>query len=259
MKLYTYPALFRTQKVLITAEYAGVKIEVDQNVTADKLKALSVHGKVPCLETKEGTISESNAITRYIARQGPSGLYGSTAFETAQIDSWVDFCSDELEIPATLWIAPILGWMENNEAVTTRAISDLKKGIQVLEGHMKTETYIVGKQITIADIAIATTLLLPMKLVLDEKARKGFPNVCRWFDLCVNQIAFLDIIGATTLCSVPLVASASSSAKPAEKKEEKKAPEGGAAGEKRKQEQAAVAPVAGMFHHKKANAEFPSF
>ena len=157
----------------------------------------------------------------------------------------MDFCSDELEIPATLWIAPILGWMENNEAVTTRAISDLKKGIQVLEAHLKTETYVVGRQITIADIAIATTLLLPMKLVLDEKARKGFPNVCRWFDLCVNQIAFLDIIGATTLCTVPLVASASTTgAKPAEKKEEKKPVEGGATGEKRKQEQAAVAPAA---------------
>jgi glutathione S-transferase len=68
---------------------------------------------VPCLVTPEGNLSESNAIARFIARQGEgkNGLLGQTSFETAQVDAWVDFCVQDLEIPATLWIAPLLGWM----------------------------------------------------------------------------------------------------------------------------------------------------
>jgi elongation factor 1-gamma len=225
LKLVTYPALFRSQKIIITAELAKVNLEVDTNTSEAQLASLSVHGKVPCLVTPEGNVSESNAIARYIARMAPasSGLLGATPFESAQVDSWLDFCVQDLEIPATLWIAPILGWMDNNEAVSARASQDLKKGMSVLENHLKMETFIVGRQMTLADIAIATTLLLPLKLVLDAKAREAFPNVTRWFDLCVHQQAFIDVVGETKLCEVPLQPAAKAApAKKEEKKEEKK-------------------------------------
>jgi elongation factor 1-gamma len=229
LKLVTYPALFRSQKVIITAELAKVSLEVDTNTTESQLAGLSVHGKVPCLVTPEGNISESNAIARYIARMAsPSlGLLGASPFEAAQVDSWMDFCVQDLEIPATLWIAPILGWMDENKAVSERAAADLKKGMSLLENHLKMETFIVGRQITVADVAIATTLLLPLKLVLDAKAREAFPNVMRWFDLCVHQQAFVDVVGETKLCEVPLQAAAkataSSPVKAEKKKEEKPA------------------------------------
>jgi len=206
LKLVTYPALFRSQKVIIAAEMAKVNLEIDDKATESQLASLSLFGKVPCLVTPEGNISESNAIARYIARMAPAslGLCGATPFEGAQVDSWLDFCVQDLEIPATLWIAPILGWMDNNEAVTQRAAQDLKKGMSVVENHLKMETFLVGRQMTLADIAVAKTLLLPLKLVLDGKAREPFPNLMRWFDLCVHQQAFLDVVGETKLCDVPL-------------------------------------------------------
>jgi len=208
LKLVTFPALFRSQKVIIISELAKVPLEVDTNTSQAQLDSLSVHGKVPCLVTPEGNLSESNAIARYIGRMAPPslGLCGATPFESAQVDSWMDFCVQDLEIPATLWIAPILGWMDEDAAVTKRASEDLKKGMAVLEKHLQMETFIVGRQMTLADVAIATTLLLPLKLVLDEKARKPFPNLMRWFDLCVHQQAFIDVIGETRLCEVPLTA-----------------------------------------------------
>jgi len=223
LKLYTYPALFKTQKILIAAEYAGAKIDVVTDVKPEQIQGMSVHGKCPCLETPEGTLSEANAILRYVARLAPtSALYGATPFATAQIDSWVEFSANELDVPSTLWIAPILGWMENDAEVTERATADLKKAMQVLESHLKTETYLVGRSMTIADVAVAVALLLPMKLTLDEKARNPFPNVCRWFDLCVNQPAYVDVIGKTTLCVKPLEASPAAAAggKPANNKAE---------------------------------------
>jgi elongation factor 1-gamma len=58
------PRLF---KILVTAKYAGVNIDVppfklgEDNKTAEFLKKNPV-GKVPVLETPEGPIFESNAI-----------------------------------------------------------------------------------------------------------------------------------------------------------------------------------------------------
>ncbi len=224
MKLLTYPAHFRSQKILITAQYANVQIEVDTNVTPESLASKSIQGSVPLLETADGVISESNAIARYIARLNPqSKIYGEKGiFESAQIDSWVDFSSSSLEVPATMWVAPILGWMENKQPVTEQAIKDLKKGLLVLENHLKTRTYIVGRTITLADISIATTLLLPLKLVLDENARSQYPSVIRWFNTCVHQPEFSAVIGEVTLCKTPLVAAASSAAASAGKKDDKK-------------------------------------
>jgi len=238
LKLVTYPALFRSQKVIIAAEMAKVNLEIDDKATESQLASLSVHGKVPCLVTPEGNISESNAIARYIARMAPAslGLLGATPFESAQVDSWLDFCVQDLEIPATLWIAPILGWMDNNEAVSERAAQDLKKGMHVIENHLKMETFIVGRQMTLADIAIATTLLLPLKLVLDAKAREAFPNLMRWFDLCIHQTAFVDVVGETKLCEVPLKPAAPAKAKEEKPKEEKKKEEKPKAAEKPKEE-----------------------
>jgi len=237
LKLVTYPALFRSQKIIIIKELAKVQMEIDQNATQAQLDSLSIHGKVPCLVTPDGNISESNAIARYIARMAPasSGLYGSSPFEAAQVDSWMDWCVQDLEIPATLWIAPILGWMKNEPVVTERASEDLKKGMALLDNHLKMETFLVGRQMTMADIAVATTMLLPMKLVLDEAARKPFPNLMRWFDLCIHQQVFIDVVGETTLCKTPLTPSESVSA-PAAKQETPSSPAKAKKEEKPKQE-----------------------
>lgn len=117
--------------------------------------------------------------------------------------------------------------MKNNPAVTARAKGDLVKGIMTLENHLKTNSYFVGKYITLADIAIATVLILPLKLVLDNGIRKKFPNVMRWFDTCVHQKEFSDVVGEVTLCKKTLVASAantvSANAAPAKKDNKKNA------------------------------------
>jgi elongation factor 1-gamma len=140
-----------------------------------------------------------------------------------------------LEIPATLLISPILGWMDSNAEVTKRASEDLKKGMQVLEKHLENETYLVGRQITLADVAVATTLLLPLKFVLDEKARKPFPNLMRWFDLLVHQQAFIDTVGETKLCEVPMVAAASTKSSTPAKEQAPSSPQKAKKEEKKKE------------------------
>ena len=85
LTLVTYPGNFRAFKALIAAEYAGVEIAV-KDVDAKAAAKLSPTGKVPVLETPQGTIFESNAIARYVARmRRDTELYGATFFESGQV------------------------------------------------------------------------------------------------------------------------------------------------------------------------------
>ena len=83
LTLVTYPGNFRAFKALIAAEYAGVEIAV-KDVDAKAAAKLSPTGKVPVLETPQGTIFESNAIARCVARlRSDADLYGRTFYESA--------------------------------------------------------------------------------------------------------------------------------------------------------------------------------
>ena len=82
----------------------------------------------------------------------------------------------------------------------------------------------MGDQITLADITVASTLLYPMKLVCDKNYLKAFPNVVRWFTTCVNQPAFIAVIGQVTMAKSEMTAvgQAAAPAPAAPVKQEKK-------------------------------------
>jgi len=194
---------------LIAAEYNGVAVNIGAYKEGDNktaaFKAMSPLGKLPVLQTSSGCITESNAIARYVARlRNDTGLYGSSFFESAQVDQWVDFCSHDIELPASLWFYPVIGKMPANPAAKDQAKRDFARALNVLEAHLSDKTYLVGQQITLAEITVVTTLVYPFKFVADAAYRAAFPNVGRWFNTCVNQAEFQAVIGSVALCTVEM-------------------------------------------------------
>lgn len=115
-----------------------------------------------------------------------------------------------------------------------KAKADLAKGLAVLNGYLQTKTYLVGDQVTLADIVVASTLLYPMKLVCDKAYLKPFGNVVRWFQTCVHQPEFSAVVGEVTMCKKEVTA-AGQEAAPAKKEQQSK--------KKDKKEKAAPAPA----------------
>jgi elongation factor 1-gamma len=237
LTLHTDKGNFRAFKILIAAEYNKVEINYTPNFKigvdnkTPEFQKLSPTGKVPVLSTPQGALSESNAIARYVARyQRDSELYGCTFFESGQVDSWVDFCSHDLELPVSMWIYPVLGYIPYNAATTGKAKGDVARALQVLENHLADKTYLVGHKITLADITVVSTLVYPFKFVADAEFRAPFPNVMRWFDTCVNQPNFQAVIGKVVLCSKELttggepIVTAQASKKAPKKEQKEKAP-----------------------------------
>ncbi len=126
-------------------------------------------------------------------------LFGESFFDSALVDSWIDFCAHEVELAATIWFYPVIGYMPYVEAAVTKAKGDLLNSLKVLEDHLLLRTYLVGEKITLADIVIASALVYPMKLVLAPAYLNSFPCVVRWFTTCVSQPQFQAVVGNVEL------------------------------------------------------------
>jgi len=84
---------------------------------------------------------------------------------------------------------------------TERAKEDIKAALKTLNDHLLTKTFLVGERLTLADIAVACTMLSLYKQVLDPAFRKPFTNVNRWFTTVVNQPNAKAVLGQVDLCT----------------------------------------------------------
>jgi len=207
LKLYTTPNNPRGSKALIAAKYSGVEVQeihvkIGEQTQSSDFLAKNPVGKVPVLETPEGFIFESNAITRYVARlDSNTPLFGANEYESGLVDQWLDFALSEIELPMKVWLFPIFGLMENNVAATNKAKGDIRKVMDILNQHLADQTYLVGERITLADIVVACHLLPLFRKVLDPGFRKPFNNVLRWFTTLINQPNFNEVLGEVTLAT----------------------------------------------------------
>lgn len=215
-------------KGLIAAEYAGVKVELTKdfefgvsNKTPEFLK-LNPFGKVPVLETPDGPVFESNAIARYIAKLDPEGgLLGISPYESALVEQWIDVAATELDANLSRWVYPLLGYSTYIEESSESALAAVKATLRVLNGHLASNTYLVGHSVTLADIILSCNLLTGVRVTFTKEFFTEFPHVERHFWTIANQPNVKKHFGDVTLAEkVPSPPKKQGSAG---KKDEKKA------------------------------------
>jgi elongation factor 1-gamma len=111
------------------------------------------------------------------------------SFKNHFLQSWLSFLFFQ-----------VAGYMPFSAEAYEKAKKDLASGLSVLEKQLEKKTYLVNDQITLADIVVASTLLYPFKLVCDKSYLKQFENVTRWFQTCVSQPEFMQVVGQVTMC-----------------------------------------------------------
>jgi len=97
--------------------------------------------------------------------------------------------------------------MPFNATTYAKAKEHVAAALTTLDAHLLDKTYVVGDAVTLADITLISALVYPAKLAMDESFRNQFPNVFRWFDLCVHQPQFIAVIGDVLLAESELPAS----------------------------------------------------
>jgi len=234
-KIYSYPNNPRVWKAQIAGKYVGIEIETPafelgkDNKSKEFLEKNPL-GKVPVLETPEGCIFESNAIARHVARQNGSKIYGADSFQASQIDQWIDFAANEIDLPAAAWLYPILDIVPENREATNKAKGDIRKVLGLLNQHLQTRTFLVGERVSLADIVVAMSVYRLYVMVLDPGFRKGWHHLNRWFQTLVHQPQFSSVIGEVHLAEKMQVAKAAApktaapKEKPAQPKKEQRKP-----------------------------------
>ncbi|CAD7972046.1 unnamed protein product [Amoebophrya sp. A120] len=202
--VYLKESEYKAYKSLVAAKFCGIKLDAAvYNPSRDSLEH-NPWKRLPYLETEGGVIANSNAIARHIGRMRPdTNLFGARFGEACQVDSWMEFCTREIEVPAG-----VLVWSQQKliaapeQKVVDSAVADLSRSLQLLESQLEKRPFVVGKEVTLADIALVCSLLDVFKFVLDDKFRSGFPKVSAWFQTCLALPQFQSVIGAkVALCT----------------------------------------------------------
>lgn len=166
MKLYGYPptrsvrVLWTLRELEVEFEYVNVDVTKGEHRRPEFL-ALNPAGKLPVLADGDFVLTESVAIVLYLAEKYPEkGLLPTGLRERAEVYRWLLFSATELEQP--LWrIARHTAIYPPEKRVAAEipvARQDFLDMAPVLEKHMDGRQFIVGDELTVADIVAAYTL-----------------------------------------------------------------------------------------------------
>lgn len=205
---YVPEAIYKAEKALVAARFNGLilnasKFDPDKDAKKPDFLSKNPLGKVPFLETEKGVIFTSNSIARYVARcRSDTSLYGKCVADEGDIDSWLEFCTHELEVPLMTLVYPTLGLLEEIPQVAQAAKADTKKALDRLEAALKASPYLLGDYVSLADVVVVCALKEGFTRVLEPAFRKPFPKVCAWFECCCAQPQFKAVLGDLKLCTV---------------------------------------------------------
>jgi glutathione S-transferase len=191
MKLYGFPPSPNTWKVRALAGHLGVPLELEfidlskGAQYAPAYLALSPTGRTPTLVDGEFKLWESNAILQYIAGKSANSLWPNDARTRADIARWqfwqLAHWGAEACQPLTFQrlVKKILNLGPPDEAAIAKGIEAFNKEAKMLDAHLATQPYLVGKDVTIADFAVAAPLLYAKEA---EMPLGPYANLRGWFD-----------------------------------------------------------------------------
>ncbi|KAM4601058.1 valine--tRNA ligase [Polymixia lowei] len=190
---------FRSLVALIAAEFCPSSRP--RTITEDPPASLNARSRPTLvLGTGEGdtVLSGSSAVAWYLASQGKRA--GQDNKQQSQIWQWLSFADNELTPVSCAVVFPLMGVMGLDKKLHQSSRAELLRVLKVLDKAIEPRTFLVGESITLADMAVATAVLLPFKYALEPSDRKVLTNVTRWFLTCINQPQFLKVLGNIALC-----------------------------------------------------------
>jgi glutathione S-transferase len=152
---------------------------------APAFRALNEMGEVPVLVDGDVTLSQSGVILDYISSK-TGKLGGRSAAERREVLRWLFWDNHKLStlVGQTRFLMNFLPPQKRPEAVIAFNIARLKSSYATLNDHLSNADWVVGDQVTIADLSCAGYLYYPEPFGFD---RKEWPHIDRWLD----QIAAL--------------------------------------------------------------------
>jgi elongation factor 1-gamma len=140
-----------------------------------------------------------------LAESSKPEMLGANAWEKAQVRAWTEFAGIEVATQNKALIYPLYGFYEYNKVTADAATVAIKGHFETLNRHLEGKTYLVGSNVTVADVALFNHARFYFQLVLVEDQRKKlYPNFTAWFLNLAGTPQIISTYGRTLLCKVPL-------------------------------------------------------
>jgi glutathione S-transferase len=193
LKIYG-TVMSRAGRVLWAAEEVGVKYEhVPISFQGDTHKPeylkINPNGHIPAIDDNGFIVWESMAINLYLAEKyGKAPLWPSTIEGRAGAYQWSFWGMTEVEphLLVILMNRAMLPAEQRNENAAKQAVEALNKPMKVLDDHLKSREYILGKDFTIADLNVASVASLSKFIGLNFPSA---PTAQKWLDKCLSREA----------------------------------------------------------------------
>lgn len=191
MRLYYNPFSSSARRAVLTVKQLAAPVELvlikdlRDPVERQQLIQLNPNAKIPVLQHGDFVLWESNAIMQYIADQVPGQtLYPTGLRERADVNRWL-FWSAQHWGPALgvltweNWMKGLFGAGERDVAAVARGERELAQFAGVLDAHLKGRSWISGAALSLADFAIAVSL---MRMKEAQLPLADYRHVLGWYE-----------------------------------------------------------------------------
>jgi glutathione S-transferase len=190
-KLYCFGESGNAYKVALALTLADMEWEpvfvdfFNGEARSPEFRAINEMGEVPVLIDGDVTLTQSGVILDYISSK-TGKLGGRSAAERREVLRWLFWDNHKLStvIGTTRFLMNFLPEDKRPAPVIAFNQGRLKAAYTVLNDHLAKSDWMVGDQITIADISCCGYLYYPEPFGFD---RKDWPHIDRWLEAIAAQ------------------------------------------------------------------------
>ena len=185
-ELYCFGESGNAYKAALALTFAGmdwtpVYVDFfDGEARTDAFREINEMGEVPVLVDGDVTLTQSGVILDYISSK-TGKLGGRSAAERREVLRWMFWDNHKLSgvIGSTRFLANFLPAEKRPEGVIAFQQGRLKSAYKVLNDHLAGAGWVVGDQVSIADLSCCGYLFYEEPFGFD---RADWPNIDRWLD-----------------------------------------------------------------------------
>lgn len=185
--IYGRHTSYNVQKVLwfldeLQVSYKHIELGSKPDDTeTDEFGKLNPMRKVPVLVDNDNVIWESNTILRYLANTYGSGKWrAEDAYQRSLFERWMDWSQSKFE-PAFVGVF----WGYYRTPTDLKNMKEIQKSIKIcvdclakLDDHLSTKKYLIGDNLSLADISTGVFIYRLVEIDLDIHLPK---NVESWY------------------------------------------------------------------------------
>lgn len=197
LKIYGRKSSFNTQKVMwlvgeLAVEHQHIELGgLFGGLDTPAFLEINPHGRVPVIDDDGTVVWESHAILRYLGCcYGAPAWWSNDPEVRSHVDRWMDWSLSTLQpdfLNGVFWGFYRTPAAQRNMPAVEKMIRRTGEHMQLLDRHLEGRTFLVGRRLSLADIAVGTTLYRYFNLDID---RPHVPNVSRWYEALQARPAY---------------------------------------------------------------------